>query len=164
MRRPAGPSIETLREAATAIALEADCRLVVLFGSTARASSEDGHGSVDGRPPEDVDLALRADGAVDALELTNRFIRALGVQEVDLVDLSRADPLVMMLVARDGIPLYEREGGEFARFASLAARRYADTRKFREAERDAIRDFIAEGPSAEVAKGKTEASDARGGS
>lgn len=36
-----------------------------------------------------------------------------------------------MLVARDGVPLYEADPAAFARFASLALRRYADTRKFR---------------------------------
>lgn len=44
--------------------------------------------------------------------------------------------------AREGIPLYESEEGEFARFASLAVRRYADTRKFRAMQRREIQDFI----------------------
>jgi hypothetical protein len=62
---------------------------------------------------------------------------------VDVCDLRRTDPLLMMLVVRDGIPLYERSAGEFARFASLAARRYADTRKFRQVERREIQDILA---------------------
>jgi hypothetical protein len=42
--------------------------------------------------------------------------------------------------------LYEGSEGEFTRFASLAVRRFADTRKFRVTEREEIRDFVARGP------------------
>ena len=90
-------------------------------------------------------MAVLAEGRLDTVELTNRLIRALGFQAVDIADLSHADPLLMMLVARDGVPLYESSPGEFDRFASLAVRRYADTRKFRAMEAREIRDFIATG-------------------
>ncbi len=95
----------------------------------------------------DLDLAALSEGRLDTVELTNRLIRALRVQAVDIADLSHADPLLMMLVARDGVLLYERSSGEFDRFASLAARRYADTKKFRAMEAQEIRDFIALGQS-----------------
>ena len=42
--------------------------------------------------------------------------------------------------------LYEATPGELARFVSLASRRYADTRKFREVERQEIQDFLS-GPT-----------------
>lgn len=45
---------------------------------------------------------------------------------------SRASPLLLALVARDGVPLYEARHGAFAGFYSLAIRRFADTRRFRE--------------------------------
>ncbi len=41
--------------------------------------------------------------------------------------------------ARDGVPLYERAPGEFARFVSLATRRFADTEKFRRAQQALLR-------------------------
>lgn len=127
--------LERLREIARRVAREAGYELVVLFGS---AADECG-----GPEPEDLDIALRGPGALDLVDATNRFTRALRTQAVDVVDLRRADPLLMMLVARDGVVLYEGEPGAFARFWSLAARRFADTRKFREAERDRVRRFIA---------------------
>jgi len=130
------PSIEQLRRAAASAGRESGCRLLVLFGSAARQDTQ---------TPQDVDLAVLADDTIDLVELTNRLIRALGFQAVDIADLSHADPLLMMLVARDGVPLYERSPGEFDRFASLAVRRYADTRKFRAMEAREIRDFIATG-------------------
>lgn len=125
--------LDRIREAVTTVARELDARLVVLFGSAARRGP---------RAAEDLDIGILARGPLDALEATNRLIRRLGVQQVDIVDLQRADPLLLALAARDGICLYEAGPGEYARFVSLAARRYADTRKFRDAERQEIRDFL----------------------
>lgn len=130
---PAGLPLDRIREAAEAVGREAGCRLVLLFGSAARGE----------RAPGDLDIGVLCDEGPDPVALTNRFIRALRAQTVDVTDLRRADPLVLMLAARDGVPLYERRTGEFARFTSLAVRRYADTRKFREMERREVRDFIA---------------------
>lgn len=131
-------SQDDLRQAAVTVGRDTGARLILLFGSVARAPER---GSPP-RAPEDLDLGVLHDTAPDLVDLTNRFIRALRLQAVDLTDLRRADPLLLMLAARDGVPLYEREPGEFSRFASLAARRYADTRKFRVSERDEVRDFI----------------------
>lgn len=128
------PHLEAVRRAIAEVVAEQPLRLVVLFGSIARAESR----------PADVDIALRGFGALDLVALTNQLTRKLGCQQVDLVDLSTADPLLMALVARDGVVLYEHEAGEFDRFASLAARRFADTAKFREAEHEYIADFIRE--------------------
>ncbi len=143
-------SLEQVRQAAARVAQEADCRLVVLFGSAARAVAGD-RGGRRARAPEDVDLGVLGDQpghtALDTAALTNRFIRALGVQDVDVADLGRADPLLLMLVARDGVPLFEAAPGEFGRFVSLAARRYADTRKFRELERRQVRAFARRAPT-----------------
>jgi hypothetical protein len=47
-----------------------------------------------------------------------------------------------MMVARDGVPLFEASPGAFAQFSSLAARRFADTAKFRELEHARIRAFV----------------------
>ena len=109
------------------------------FGWRLFSSSADGGGA------EDLDIGVLADAALDAASVTNRFIQLLETQHIDVADLRRADPLLLMLVARDGVPLFQRTSGEFARFWSLAARRYADTRKFRVAEREDIRDFVARG-------------------
>ena len=123
-----------IRNAASEIGREIGARLIVLFGSMARGAGA----------PEDIDLGVLSAGPLDLVALTHAFTRRLDTQAVDLVDLGRADPLLLMLAARDGIPVYEGAPGEFARFVSLAARRYADTRKFRETERREILDFLAE--------------------
>jgi predicted nucleotidyltransferase len=128
---PPVPSLERIRRAAQQFGRESGARLIVLFGSAARA----------GGRPRDVDIGILCDGPLDAVAATNRFIHLLGLQEVDVADLRRADPLLLALAARDGIPLFERGPGAFAAFASLAARRFADTRKFRDAERDEVQAF-----------------------
>jgi predicted nucleotidyltransferase len=125
-----------LRDAAERVGEEFGCRLIVLFGSTARR---------DGAVPEDLDFGILGTGPLDAVALTNRLIRELSTQEVDVADLGRADPLLLFQVARDGIPLYEGRPGEFARFTSLAVRRYADTRKFRDMERQELHDRLRGG-------------------
>ena len=48
----------------------------------------------------------------------------------------------MRIVADEGRLLYESEPGGFTRFASYAARRFFDTRKFRDVERRRIHDFL----------------------
>jgi predicted nucleotidyltransferase len=126
------PSIEQIRLAAQRLGPEIGARLIVLFGSMARK----------GAAPGDLDLGILCDRPLDAVGTTNRLIQMLAVQAIDVADLRRADPLLLALAARDGIPLYEAEPGAFAAFASLAARRFADTRKFRAAERDEVREFL----------------------
>ena len=142
------PTIAELRHIAAAVGQEANCRLLILFGSAARAAADSPEDLGTARPPNDLDIAVAAEAGLDIVALTNRLIQTLGIQEVDVADLRHADPLLMMLVARDGIPLYEREPGAFNRFASLAVRRYADTRKFRDMEAQEIRDRIAAGRTA----------------
>src|SRR3989338_3567644 len=121
-----------LERAARDVAEAHGARLVVLFGSAARGD----------RVPEDLDLGVLADGPLDAVAVTAHFIRLLAVQQVDVTDLARAEPLLLMLVAQEGVPLYQRTPAAFTGFVSLAMRRYADTAKFREAERAEIREFL----------------------
>jgi predicted nucleotidyltransferase len=128
--------IERLQETAAEIGRETGCRLIVLFGSVARRDLD----------PRDLDIAVLPAGGkrFDSVSFTNRLIQALAVQEIDVSDLSHAEPVLMMLVAQDGIPLFEATPGEFTRFVSLAARRFADTRKFRVAEHRYIQDYVTE--------------------
>lgn len=127
------PGLDKLRGAAERLAGDFDLRMVVLFGSAARQDPR----------PGDVDLAVLGPDRIDAVELTNRLAVLLARNDVDVVDLRGVDPLLMMLVARDGIPLFEQGPGEMASFTSLATRRFADTEKFREAEHREILAFIA---------------------
>ena len=109
----------------------------MLFGSAAR-----GEDTV-----EDIDIGILGSGPVDGVAVTNDLTQSLQTQDVDVTDLSRADPILLALVAREGVALFENEPGAFTRFASLAARRFADTKKFRDAQADALRESTAGGSS-----------------
>lgn len=84
------------------------------------------------------------DEPLDLLALTNEVIRLTHRNDVDVVDLRRISPLVAMEVARHGRLLYERTPGLYVEFCSLAHRRYADTAKLREAQRQVITMFLRE--------------------
>lgn len=110
-----------------------DLRLAVLFGSVAA-----------GRPraASDIDIGLIADCSVE--ELRPEVIRLLQTDRVDIVNLARASPLLAMAVARHGRALFERQGGVFASFVSLALRRYNDTAKLRRLREQGLQKFLAE--------------------
>ncbi|MDO8665327.1 MAG: hypothetical protein Q7J79_01845 [Gemmatimonadales bacterium] len=93
------PTLDTVRRVVAELAREAGYRLVVLFGSAAR-----------GEPAEDLDIGILARGPLDAVAATNRLTPALGTQAVDVADRGRADPLRLMLVAREGEEQTEGRG------------------------------------------------------
>ena len=112
-----------------------DLRLLVLFGSRAR-----GRATV----KSDLDLALLCAGPADLEAWHMTLAPLIGTDRLDLVDLRRAGSLLAFEVARTGRPVFERGPGTFHAFQALASRRYADTRKLRDAQRRAIRVFLAQ--------------------
>lgn len=118
---------------------DASLRLVILFGSLARG---------DAGEAGDIDIAVDSDDAVDIVELTNRIIRLLHEDAVDVVDLRSASPVLKARIGEEGLPLYEREPGSFARFRSLAWRRWVDTGKLRRLQQEQLRRSIGEEPGA----------------
>ena len=109
-------------------------RLIIVFGSTVTGSRG---------PESDVDIALLADAPLDLVAVTTDVIRLLHTDHVDVVDLRRASPLLAMEVARHGRLVYERQPGVHVEFISLAVRRYIDTKKLRDAQKDAIHRYLA---------------------
>ncbi|MBI5485946.1 MAG: nucleotidyltransferase domain-containing protein [Deltaproteobacteria bacterium] len=108
-------------------------RLVVQFGST-----------VTGRANEDSDFdvavwtsrARKARTLEWSCRLAARLEAALAPRrELDLVLLNGADPLLLFMVARDGVPLWQATPTTWAEFSSYAARRFDDTAKFRASRR-----------------------------
>jgi len=110
-----------------------DLKLALLFGS---AVSEKTH------KQSDTDLAFLFDNPIDILALTNRVIRLLHTDRIDVVDLKRASPLLRFSIAKNSRLLYEREKGAFNQFYSLAFRMYVDAKKLRDARATAIQRFL----------------------
>lgn len=114
----AGPEIEekplqTLRELASRAS---GARLVVLFGSVARA---------DAAPDSDVDIGVSGLGFWEGLRLGHALGEALG-REPHVVDLDRATDLLRVRVAREGVLLAEGEADAWARFRADAIVRWLD--------------------------------------
>jgi predicted nucleotidyltransferase len=134
--QPSRPSLayEELRSMLSPLFRDAGLQLVVLFGSTARGRA--------GRR-SDVDLAFLFDRPCNTVQLGLEVTRLLHTNAVDVVDLRTASPLLRFAALRDGKPLYERSPGTFLSSYSLAFRMYVDTKKLRDAQLSAIRNYLA---------------------
>jgi predicted nucleotidyltransferase len=128
-------SVDEIKEKLTLLFEEEGLQLFLLFGSVVS-------GKVN--PQSDIDLAFLYDGPVDILALTNRVIRLLHTDNIDVVDLRRANPLLKLSAAKQGVLLHERSPGLFNSFYSLAFRRYVDTKKLRDAQGKRIKNFLEE--------------------
>jgi len=114
---------------------EKGLELVLLFGSIVT-------GKVHRR--SDIDLGFLFEGEVDILALTNKVIRLLKSDRVDVVDLQKASPLLKFSAVKRSEVLFEKRPGIFSVFSSLAFRRFVDTKKLRDAQHSAVLDFLHE--------------------
>ncbi len=128
-----GLNIAEIREKLAPLLKEENLQLVLLFGSAASGKMH---------KQSDIDLAFLFDGPVDILTLTNKVIRLLHNDTIDVIDLRRASPLLKFAVVRGGVLIYEREAGMFSKFYSLAFRMYIDTKKLRDAQVEAVGLFL----------------------
>lgn len=128
-------SVEELKNRLSPIFKEEDIRLVILFGSAASGKIHKN---------SDVDIAFLFDKPVDILELTNRVIRLMHTNSVDVIDLRRASPLLRFSIVKRGKLLYEKQPGMFNGFSSLVFRTYIDTKKLRDAQVISIKYFLKE--------------------
>jgi len=93
-----------------------DLKLVVVFGSVARGAT---------RPDSDIDVGVLGGGFWEQLDVGTE-VGGLAAREPQVVDLMTASDRLRFEVARDGILLYEREPGSWARFQAEATLRYFD--------------------------------------
>ncbi len=126
-------TIEEIRDRLSPLFNDEGIKLVLLFGSVVSGKVH---------KQSDIDLAFLFDKPMDILALTNKVIRLLHTDNVDVVDLKRASPLLKFSVARNGRLLYEKSPGIFTEFYSLAFRMYVDTKKLRIAQTISVRKFL----------------------
>lgn len=112
---------------------EEGLQLVLLFGSAVTGKMH---------KHSDIDLAFLFDKPVDILSLTNKVIRLLHADNIDVVDLRHTSPLMQFSIMKNGKLIYERTPDIFNVFYSLAFRRYIDTKKMRIAQAKAIEHFL----------------------
>jgi len=114
---------------------EKGLQLVLLFGSSVTGNRHS---------HSDIDLGFLFDDEVDILALTNKVIRLLKTDNVDVVDLKKASPLLKFSASRSSEVLFEKTPSLFNAFSSLAFRRYVDTKKLRDAQHSVVMDFLHE--------------------
>lgn len=124
---------DQLKEKLAALRAHVDIQLIILFGSAVKGAR---------RSQSDLDLAILGKEPLDIVDLTSRVMVLLRTDRVDVVDLRRASPLLAMEVVRGGLLIYEQHPGQYAAFCSLAHRRYVDTAKLREAQKEVIARFL----------------------
>ncbi len=116
-------------------------RLGVVFGSVARSQD---------RPGSDVDLGVWL-AEDDPSQLWNIEVAVAGglKRTIDLIDLRRAPPLLRFEIAREGIPVLERDEGGWSQFKVRAMLDWWDfaplARKFHQQAADRLREEIRSG-------------------
>ncbi len=128
-------NIEKIKDMVAPLFNEKGLQLILLFGSVASGKEY---------RESDIDLGFLFDKPVDILALTNRVIQLLKTDRVDVVDLSRASPLLKYSAIRTGKALFEQTPGLFNIFQSLTFRIYVDAKKLRDAQERAIHNFLEE--------------------
>ena len=111
-------------ELARALAARPEIYEAYLFGSQARGDSQ---------PHSDVDVAVYVDPAAPMnagfgidCEIAADLMKALGTNDVDVVLLNRAGPLLYHRVLRDGIRVLARDLVAATRREAMALSRYCD--------------------------------------
>ena len=122
-----------IREKLSPLRRDANLNLIILFGSAVTGSTH---------AHSDIDLAFSFQSAVDIVSLTNTVTQLLGTDNVDVVDVRRASPLLSFSIVRTGRLLYEDAPGQYNQFCSLAFRMYADTKKLRDAGSAGIKKYL----------------------
>lgn len=115
----------------------------MLIGSQARGTAG---------PLSDIDVAVWHDAGLEPrqrldlqLRLAREASRALGTDEVDVVMLNRAPPLLRHRAIRDAVRLVERDRDERVRMEARAILDYLDTKPLREELARGLRHRIEEG-------------------
>lgn len=126
---------DEIKRRLTPLFQEGGLKLVLLFGSSVTGKRHS---------RSDIDVGFLYKDKADTLALTQRVIRLLKTDNVDVVDLKRASPLLKFSAVRNCRVLFEAAPGLFSEFSSLAFRRFVDTKKLRDAQRSVIRGFLHE--------------------
>ncbi len=112
-------------------------KLIIIFGSF--GTKRFGKNS-------DIDIAFYPSKTLtleDTDELLTDFITHFGKDNLHLIDLKKANPLLMYEVACTGKPVYE-ENDSFLKFKLLASARYADTKHLRDKRKEYLNQKINE--------------------
>ncbi len=127
-------TVEVVKGKLEAIFNEDGLQLVIVFGSAVSGKMH---------KKSDLDVAFLFDRPIDTVALINKVTNLLHTDNIDVVDLKRASPLLKFSIVKTGRLIYENEVGLFSAFYSLALRMYIDTQKLRDAQKSVIKLFLS---------------------
>lgn len=93
----------------------------------------------------DIDIAVmqkKAGGELDSLELYKDFGKTFKTDKIDIVDLKRANPLLMFTIARKSRLLSGSER-DYKAFLRLAFHKYADYQPYFKKEADFVKERLS---------------------
>jgi Polymerase beta, Nucleotidyltransferase len=109
------------------LAMRFDLLLLVAFGSVLQPGD-----------PHDLDLAVAAEGPLDALVFMEALYQLTGYERIDVLDLRRAGVVARVEALRDGQVLFERDEGEHNERLVQALALFWDTQWLRDLELEAL--------------------------
>lgn len=118
--------------------LAADPRVIAVYGFGSRARNEQ-------TPASDVDVAVLLEGDIDLkseLLLRAAVVEELKRDDVDLVILNSASPLLAWEIVTTGKRLFSRDPDRSDSFEDRTIRRYLDTAYLRKLQHDLIRESV----------------------
>ena len=123
-----------------AIAKNYNINLMILFGSYLTESfTQD----------SDIDIAIQAENISlinqNKLEILNKIAATFNYQEIDLVLLNHADPLLKFQIAKKGRLIYQKESHMFNTFKVQAMNEHHDAKKFYDLDEKLIENYLKKG-------------------
>ena len=122
------------------IAKEYNINLMILFGSyLTKNFTQD----------SDIDIAIQAENIKlinqHKLEILNKIVAAFNYQEIDLVLLNHADPLLKLQIAENGRLIYQKQDYLFNNFKVQAMNEHQDAKKFYALDEKFIENYLKKG-------------------
>lgn len=124
------------KEKIKALAENNNLSLIILFGSQARNKTH---------PQSDVDLgflSVRFFSLADIAKMQFEFSQELKIENIEMVDLKSAPPLLLRRAAEQGILLYEKAPSGFARFKIYAFKRHMEAKPLLGLRKAALNKFL----------------------
>lgn len=114
---------EKLKKIAPNLARKYRLDFLIIFGSYARSKA---------RKNSDVDIGIKGNISFEEkLELFGEFSRTLGTNFIDVVDLSKASPLLAHTASREAVIIFEKEPGIFSEFRTETFKKFIETKSLR---------------------------------